>query len=121
MDPEHPVPGIGDTAILPLVFLVSSMFFFVLSPVLNTLVRTQEAEADMYGINASRQPDGFAHAALDLAEYRKMSPGPIEEWIFFDHPSGRNRIRAAMRWKAENLALVVPAQHAGGPIASPRE
>jgi STE24 endopeptidase len=30
----------------------------------------------------------------------------VEEWIFFDHPSGRNRIYAAMRWKAENLKLM---------------
>jgi len=94
---------LGDTAILPLVVLVSSIFFFILTPVLNTMVRTAEREADMYGINASRQPDGFAQAAIHLAEYRKMSPGPIEEWIFFDHPSGRNRIRAAMNWKGENL------------------
>jgi STE24 endopeptidase len=102
------VRGIGDTAVLPLVFLVSSMFFLLLTPVLNTMVRTQEAEADMYGINASRQPDGFAQAAIHLGEYRKMSPGPVEEWIFFDHPSGRNRILAAMRWKGENLDVPPP-------------
>jgi len=99
------IRGIGDTAVLPLVMLLSSIFFFVLTPVLNTSVRVQEAEADMYGLNASRQADGFAQAAIHLGEYRKMSPGPIEEWIFFDHPSGRNRIHAAMQWKAENLAL----------------
>ncbi|HEV2721034.1 MAG TPA: M48 family metallopeptidase [Thermoanaerobaculia bacterium] len=99
------VRGIGDTAVLPLVVLVSSMFFFVLTPILNTETRTQEAEADMYGINASRQPDGFAQAAIHLGEYRKMDPGPVEEWIFFDHPSGRNRIYAAMQWKGENLNL----------------
>jgi len=97
------IRGIGDTAVLPLVLLISSLFFLVTTPVVNTMTRTQEAEADMYGINASRQPDGFAQAAIHLAEYRKMSPGPVEEWIFFDHPSGRNRILAAMRWKAENL------------------
>jgi Zn-dependent protease with chaperone function len=96
------IRGIGDTAIVPLVVLVSSLFFFVLTPVVNTIIRTQEYEADMYGLNAARQPDGFAQAAIHLSEYRKMSPGPLEEWIFFDHPSGRNRIRAAMRWKGEN-------------------
>jgi STE24 endopeptidase len=37
---------------------------------------------------------------------RARSPGPIEEWVFFDHPSGRSRIYAAMRWKAENLKLM---------------
>jgi len=99
------VCGIGDTAVMPLVFLLGSIFILVATPFVNTHIRTNEYEADMYGLNASRQPDGFAQAAIHLGEYRKMSPGPIEEWIFFDHPSGQNRIRAAMRWKAENLQL----------------
>jgi STE24 endopeptidase len=98
------VRGIGDPAVLPLVVLLGSIFLFVLTPISNTQTRTDEHEADMYGINASRQPDGFAQAAIHLGEYRKMRPGPVEEWIFFDHPSGYNRIRDAMRWKAENLS-----------------
>lgn len=102
------IRGISDTAVLPLVVLLGSIFFFVLTPINNTFIRTQEYEADMYGLNSSRQPDGFAQAAIHLGEYRKMSPGPVEEWIFFDHPSGRNRIFAAMRWKAENLKLFTP-------------
>ena len=40
--------------------------------------------------------------ALKLGEYRKMKPGPVEEWVFFDHTSGYSRILMAMRWKAEN-------------------
>jgi STE24 endopeptidase len=99
------IRGVGDTAVLPLVVLLVSIFSFVFTPIDNTFTRTQEHEADMYGLNASRQPDGFAQAAIHLGEYRKMSPGPIEECIFFDHPSGRNRIYDAMRWKAENLKL----------------
>ncbi len=100
------IRGVGDVATLPLVLLLVSIFGFFATPVINTHIRTTEGEADMYGLNASRQPDGFAQAAIHLGEYRKMNPGPIEEWIFFDHPSGRNRIYAAMRWKAENLALM---------------
>ena len=99
------IRGISDTAVLPLVFLLGSSFFFVLTPILNTHTRTSEGEADMYGLNASRQPDGFAQAAIHLGEYRKMNPCPVEEFFFFDHPSGRNRIYAGMRWKAENLQL----------------
>ena len=99
------VQGITDPAVIPLVFLIATIFFFLLTPISNTETRTNEAEADMFGLNASRQPDGFAQAAIHLGEYRKMSPGPVEEWIFFDHPSGRNRIYHAMRWKAENLQL----------------
>ena len=106
------IRGIGDTAIVPLVILLGSIFFFVATPVINSYTRTQEYEADMYGLNTSRQPDGFAQAAIHLGEYRKMNPGPVEEWIFFDHPSGRNRIYAAMRWKAENLNLFMPQTEA---------
>jgi len=99
------IRGVGDTAVLPLVVLLVAIFGFVVTPVMNTFTRTQEYEADMYGLNTSRQPDGEAQADIHLGEYRKMNPGPIEEFIFFDHPSGRNRIYAAMRWKAENLKL----------------
>jgi len=103
------IRGIGDTAVLPLVLLLASIFVFVMTPVLNTYSRVQEYEADMYGLNASRQPDGEAQSDIHLGEYRKMSPGRLEEWIFYDHPSGRSRIYAAMRWKAENLKLVSAA------------
>ena len=64
----------------------------------------EEAEADLFGINASGQPDGQALVNLKLVEYRKPDPGAIEEILFFDHPSSRNRILMAMRWKAEHVA-----------------
>ena len=112
------IRNIGDTAVLPLVILLVSIFGFVSTPLDNTETRTQEYEADMYGLNTSRQPDGFAQAAIHLGEYRKMNPGPVEEFIFFDHPSGRNRIYAAMRWKAENLILFMTPPE-GAPACEP--
>ena len=97
------ISGPGDLAVLPLAVALISACSLVATPITNTLVRTQEIEADVFGLNAAREPDGFAEAALQLSEYRKMEPSPIEEFIFFDHPSGATRIRTAMRWKAENL------------------
>ena len=97
------ISGIADPAGLPLLVLLFAVFFFIATPVVNTIIRVQEVEADLYGLNAARQPDGEAEVALKLGEYRKLSPGPWEEAIFFDHPSGRSRILMAMRWKAENL------------------
>ncbi len=99
------IRDIGDPAVLPLVVLLAGILFFVLTPVLNTQTRTEEKEADMFGLNAARQPDGFAQAAIHLSEYRKMRPGPLEEFVFFDHPSGYNRIHSAMVWKGGNLEL----------------
>ena len=99
------IQSFADPAVMPLVSLLAGILFFVLTPLLNTEVRTQEKEADMFGLNAARQPDGFAQAAIHLGEYRKMHPGPIEEFLFFDHPSGYNRIHSAMVWKSQNLEL----------------
>lgn len=97
------VRGIADLAGLPLLALIFSTFLFLATPLLNTLVRVTEREADAFGINTSREPDGMAKVALKLGAYRKLNPTPLEEFIFFDHPSGRARIRMAMDWKAANL------------------
>ena len=84
--------------------LIITALTFLLTPLFNTYTRTQEYEADLYGLNAARQPDAEAQVDLLLGEYRKLDPGPWEEFVFYDHPSGRTRIEAAMRWKAENLS-----------------
>jgi STE24 endopeptidase len=97
------IEGVDDLAASPLLVLLISTYMFLMTPILNTMTRTQESEADIFGVNASQQPDGMAQVALKLAEYRKLDPGVIEEFLFFDHPSGRNRIEMAMRWKAEHM------------------
>jgi STE24 endopeptidase len=104
--------GMTDVAALPLAAIGLSVYFFLMTPVNNTITRTMEFEADMYGLNAARQPDGEANVDLLLGEYRKLDPTPAEEFIFFDHPSGRTRITAAMRWKAENLETASPEEMA---------
>ncbi|HUE41261.1 MAG TPA: M48 family metallopeptidase [Chthoniobacterales bacterium] len=97
------VRDIADPAGLPLLTLIFVTFTFLMTPVLNSIVRTTEREADQFGINVSREPDGEASVALKLGAYRKLDPTPLEEFIFFDHPSGRARIQMAMDWKAAHL------------------
>lgn len=104
------VQGVGDVAVLPLGAILFSGYLFLMTPVNNTITRSMEYEADMYGLNSARQPDGEANVDLLLGEYRKMDPGPVEEFIFFDHPSGRTRITAAMRWKAEHPETASPEE-----------
>ena len=98
------VLGIADPAGLPLLALIFSTLLFLATPLLNTMVRVTEREADVFGINTAREPDGMAEVALKLGAYRKLNPTPLEEFIFYDHPSGRARIRMAMDWKAANLS-----------------
>ena len=96
--------GIADPAGLPLLALIFSTLLFLATPLLNTVVRVTEREADAFGINTAREPDGMAEVAIKLGAYRKLNPTPLEEFIFYDHPSGRARIRMAMDWKAANLS-----------------
>jgi STE24 endopeptidase len=91
--------GVADVAALPLLVAIISVFAFAATPITNTLVRTQEVEADRFGLNLARDPHGAAEVDLKLTEYRKPDPTPLEEWIFFDHPSTRFRVHDAMRWR----------------------
>jgi STE24 endopeptidase len=91
--------GTADVASLPLLAAVSLVYLFLATPVINTVIRTHEVEADRFGLNLSREPHGFAEAILKLTEYRKPDPGAIEEVIFYDHPSTRYRVHDAMRWR----------------------
>ena len=95
----------ADPAALPLLVALFSIVWSALTPLTNTVVRSVEAEADAFGLNAAREPQGFAMAALRLSTYRKLRPGAIEEFIFYDHPSGYDRVHRAMIWLNENQNL----------------
>jgi len=97
------VRHLDDVAGLPLLAALASIFFFLATPVSNSITRTSEHQADIFGLDAVRKPDAFATAMLKLSTYRKLEPGPWEEILFFDHPSGRTRIMDAMVWKKEHI------------------
>ena len=97
------VRTVDDPAGLPVLMALLTFFFLMATPVENTISRTTEAQADIFGVNAVREPDAFAEATLQLSEYRKLDPSPLEEMFFYDHPSGRSRIHMMMQWKAEHL------------------
>jgi STE24 endopeptidase len=100
----------ADPAVLPLFSAILSVYMLLMTPLLNTIIRINESEADAFGLDAAREPDGFALTAMKLSEYRKIEPGALEEALFFDHPSGRTRVRMAMEWKARHLAELPPGQ-----------
>jgi STE24 endopeptidase len=106
------IESVADPAVVPAFALILTVFIFTMTPVFNTLIRTQESEADAFGLDAAREPDGFASIAMKLSEYRKIEPSPLEEAVFFDHPSGRSRVRMSMDWKARHLGELPPDQRA---------
>jgi STE24 endopeptidase len=98
------VRKVSDVAGLPLLVAMAAIFMFLATPLTNSITRTAEQQADIFGLDAVRKPDAFANVILKLSTYRKLEPGKWEEIIFYDHPSGRTRIETAMRWKKEHIA-----------------
>ena len=114
--------GRGDTAALPLAVAIFSIFILLATPLTNSVTRQVEAEADAFGLNAAREPNGFAMAATRLSTYRKIHPGALEEAIFYDHPSGYARVRGSMLWLKENQdnATANAPLPAPGPAMAPQ-
>jgi STE24 endopeptidase len=94
--------GRTDPAALPLALVIFSLFFLIATPLTNSITRQAEGEADAFGLDASGEPNGFAMAAMRLSTYRKLQPGPLEEIIFYDHPSGYDRVHGSMIWLKEH-------------------
>lgn len=97
------VKGLADPAGLPVLFAVIATLGFVGTPVLKSITRITEADADNFSLRYANEPDGLSKALIKTAEYRAPTPSKLEEILFYDHPSVGNRIRHAMDWKATHL------------------
>ena len=97
------VRNLADPASIPLLSILLAIMGVIATPITNTITRTAESDADAFGLNTAREPDGFALVAMKLSEYRKIEPDPLEEMVFFDHPSGATRVRMSMQWKKDHV------------------
>jgi STE24 endopeptidase len=95
------IRGIDDYAGYPLLYAIGMVLIFLATPAFYKITYIQEAEADLFAINATDNPDAWAEVALLTAEYRKLRPPQWEESWLNHHPSPYARIYMAMRWKAE--------------------
>jgi STE24 endopeptidase len=105
------IRDLGDPASMPVLGILFAVFFMLATPLTKTMIRVDESQADAFGLDVAQEPDGFASVAMKLSEYRKIEPGPIEEMLFFDHPSGATRVRMSMQWKKDhvpNAQMVTP-------------
>jgi len=85
---------------LPVFAAVGAVIGLCATPPLNTITRIGETEADRYSLMTVNEPDALATALVKTAEYRYPRPGPIEEALFYTHPSVEKRALMAMEWKA---------------------
>jgi STE24 endopeptidase len=93
---------IADPRGVPVLAFMVSLFALLALPVSNTLTRVGESEADAYSLRTVGEADALASALVKTAEYRYPRPNPVQEAIFYTHPSVERRVRRAMEWKAAN-------------------
>jgi STE24 endopeptidase len=97
------VDSIADPAGLPVIMAVIATLALLATPIVNTITRTTEADADSFSLKYANEPDGLSKALVKTIEYRASSPSDLEEFIFYDHPSVEHRVRKAMDWKAAHM------------------
>jgi len=91
---------------MQLLVLLLGCYFFIATPVVNTIKRRFQMEADIYSLNTGRKPDAFILSVLKSADREKVDPGLWEELFFFDHLSIKERILIARKWEEENFIFL---------------
>ena len=98
------IESITDPAGIPIIVIIISAVLLICQPLINTVIRVNEARADRYSVEHTQEADGLARALIQTAEYRNPTPTRLEEILFYDHPSVERRIRMLMEWKAAHLS-----------------
>lgn len=106
---------LADPAGLPVLLFMLSVFAVLAEPVVNTLSRIDETESDRYSLETVGLPDALASALVKTAEYRNPRPHPLQEMLFYTHPSVQRRVRMAMEWKAAAVTRSEPPPSPANP------
>ncbi|MBN8500142.1 MAG: M48 family metallopeptidase [Sphingomonadales bacterium] len=85
---------------LPVFMVLWSVLSLLATPLQSSLTRIGEREADAYSLRTVNEPDALASALVKTAEYRYPRPTPLQEVLFYTHPSVEKRVLRAMEWKA---------------------
>lgn len=93
---------------LPVFMVLSSVLSLLATPLHSSLTRMGENEADAYSLETVNEPDALASALIKTAEYRYPRPHPVQEVLFYTHPSVEKRVLRAMEWKAAHPPKAPP-------------
>ena len=110
---------VADPVGLPSLMIIVTCLFLLALPVTNTATRFYEADADAFSLALAHEPAGLAKALVKTLEYRADSPGAVEEFLFYDHPSVHRRVQSAMDWKARHLTVAQAQEAADGAMSRP--
>ena len=63
--------------------------------------RAREARADRFSLGLTKDPTNFTTAMVKLHDRNLgvADPRPWEKWLFYSHPTGRERVAAARSFR----------------------
>jgi STE24 endopeptidase len=114
--PSIGIAGLEQPASLPLMLLVLGGFFLLMTPVLSTVSRAQEHQADVFGLEVVQDPAAAASTFLKFGRY-DLSEYEVNPWIetlLYSHPSPANRIRFAQEYARTHGAAAPAASASDG-------
>ena len=91
---------------LPLLTLVTTIFFMLVEPVQNALSRHFERQADTYALERTHDVPAYRSAFKKLARLNKADPDPHpwEVFLFHSHPPIAARLRMADAFAAREIS-----------------
>ncbi len=99
------IRGVEDWASLPLLILICTAAGFVAGPIVNTVNRHFERQADVYAIEVTfglippaAQTGAEAYQIVRESRLEEPSPNPLVEFWLYDHPSMSERVKFARQY-----------------------
>ena len=94
--------SLHDMAGLPLLAGLFALISLPFRPLELRLSRLREARADRFSLDLTRDPVNFAGAMVKLHDRNLgvADPRPWEKWLFYSHPTGRDRVEMARAFRA---------------------
>src|SRR6266704_4718241 len=96
------IPSAGDMAGLPWLAVLFSLVALPLGPLQLRWSRERESWADRFALDLTRNPAAFAAAMVRLHDRNLgvADPRRWEKWLFYSHPTGRERVESARAFAA---------------------
>jgi len=86
--------NISQIAALPVLSLWAMIIGFLMEPLTNIISRKFEYQADEYAVKSTNKKQVFINTLNKLTEQNlsDKDPHPLIEWLFYSHPSIKNRV-----------------------------
>jgi len=99
--PAFGIRSVADVAGLPLLAALLGLVALPLRPLELSWSRAREARADRFSLGLTQDAPNFASAMVKLHDQNLgvADPSPWEKWLFYSHPSGRERVELARTFR----------------------